>query len=181
MLMQDTEDSDLSLITAVAKGCPRAFRQLCHRYRHRVLSFSRAITRHHDLAEEVANDTLMAIWRSAGNFKGGSEVSTWILGIARNLSLKSLRTAGRERFCTEMPPERSHDPWSADELRDWLGVALAQLNGEQRIAIKLLYGLGHSCREIADQVQCPVNTVKTRIHYGRRRLRELLSHSERWS
>ena len=62
----------------------------------------------------------------------------------------------------------------AEELRDWLLQALVQLPAEQRLAVELCYELGYSCEEIATIMNCPVNTVKTRLFHARAKLQKLL-------
>jgi RNA polymerase sigma-70 factor (ECF subfamily) len=59
-------------------------------------------------------------------------------------------------------------------MQDWIDAALEKLSPEHRMVIELAYFLGLSCEEIADIVNCPVGTVKTRMFYGRERLRQLL-------
>ncbi len=61
-----------------------------------------------------------------------------------------------------------------EELRDWLLQALAHLPVEQRMAVELCYELGYSCEEIATIMNCPVNTVKTRLFHARGKLQKLL-------
>jgi DNA-directed RNA polymerase specialized sigma24 family protein len=77
-------------------------------------------------------------------------------------------------IATDSQLEALHDPWSNAEVCEWLDAALALLPDEQRVALDLRYRLGHSCRQIADSLGCPVNTVKTRMFHGRRKLRRLL-------
>jgi RNA polymerase sigma-70 factor (ECF subfamily) len=61
-----------------------------------------------------------------------------------------------------------------EELRDWLVQALAHLPVEQRMSVQLCYELGYSCEEIATIMNCPVNTVKTRLFHARAKLQKLL-------
>lgn len=61
-----------------------------------------------------------------------------------------------------------------EELRDWLTQALGHLPVEQRMAVQLCYELGYSCEEIATIMNCPVNTVKTRLFHARGKLQKLL-------
>ena len=61
-----------------------------------------------------------------------------------------------------------------EELRDWLSRALAELPVEQRLAVELCYELGHSCEEIAEMIDCPASTVKTRMFHARRKMQRLL-------
>ena len=60
------------------------------------------------------------------------------------------------------------------ENREWLGLALAELPLEQRMVMEFSYLMGHSCEEIAQIMQCPVNTVKTRMFHAREKLRRSL-------
>jgi RNA polymerase sigma-70 factor (ECF subfamily) len=169
--------SDDNLVSAIAAGDEGAFRQICARYRTRVRQVARTITRRVDLADEVTNDTLWAVWRGAGRFRGASEVSTWIIGIARNLSFRALRSQGRFSLWEESTPvPQTHDPWAESEIREWMTLALAELPPAQRAVLEMHYRLGHTCQEVADRVNCPASTVKTRMHHGRRRLRRLLLH-----
>jgi RNA polymerase sigma-70 factor (ECF subfamily) len=169
------DDLDCELIWATAAGDEAAFEALHSRYSHRVESFTLRITRRHDLAEEVAHETLTAVWRSAARFRSASRVSTWIFGIAHILSLKALRKSHRAVLnMTNNEFEESHDPWSHSEVREWLDAALALLPEEQRNALERCYRWGQSCQEIADGLDCSINTVKTRMFYGRRKLRQLL-------
>lgn len=169
-------DRDRALIAAIAVGDEAAFREMHSRYYPRVTRFARRITRRSDLIEEITNDTLWAMWRCAPRFKGTSTVSTWIMGIACHVSRKTLRN--NRRWAGEEPMrdliEEAHEPWSETEICEWVGAALVLLPEEQRTALELFYHFGHSCEEIADRVNCPPNTVKTRMYYGRRKLKRLL-------
>jgi len=127
--------------------------------------------------EEVINDTLWTVWKKAGDFRAASQVSTWVLGIAYRQALTSLRRANVHVLLDD--PARDHlaaeDVQATDELREWLDEALEQLPLEQRTVIELTYYLGHSCEEIAAIMGCPVNTVKTRMFYARRKLKATLA------
>ena len=170
-------DRDRTLIAAIAAGDEAAFREIHSRYYWRVARFTRRITRCSELIEEITNDTLWAIWRCAPRFKGASRVSTWIMGIAYRVSRMTLRARSR-RWAGEEPMrdfiEDTHEPWSETEVCEWVGAALVRLPEEQRTVLELFYHFGHSCEEIADRMNCPRNTVKTRMYYGRRTLRRLL-------
>jgi RNA polymerase sigma-70 factor (ECF subfamily) len=170
-------DCDRTLLTAIAAGDASALTKIHSRYHGRIHGFARRIIRRPDLAEEVANDTLWVIWQSAGRFEGASKISTWILGIAYRVSMSTLRSMRRQcPSATLMPDpnENAHEPRALDEVYEWVGVALALLPDEQRTALELSYGLGYSCKEIAESAKCPVGTVKTRMYHGRRKLRQLL-------
>ena len=82
---------DHELLSRVARKDKQAFEMLYRRYFHRVAQFVGKMIRDRQLAEEVVDDTLFAIWTSAGRFQRRSSVSTWVFGIAYRMALKSLR------------------------------------------------------------------------------------------
>jgi RNA polymerase sigma-70 factor (ECF subfamily) len=173
----DGNDLDLALIAAIAAGDEAALNQINARYYPRVARFTRRITRCSELIAEITNDTLWAIWRCAPSFKGGSRVSTWIMGIAHHIGNRALQRSSR-REAHEEPMldlvEAAHEPWSDGDDREWVGAALIQLAEEQRTVLELFYRFGHSCEEIAAMVNCPTNTVKSRMFHGRRNMQRLL-------
>jgi RNA polymerase sigma-70 factor, ECF subfamily len=169
------DDLDRSLIASIAHGDHTAFRELHRRYYHRITHFARTVIYRSDLIEEVANDTLWVVWRCAARFKGESKVSSWIMGITRNLSFKAIRAMTRNCNNGSVALEQqAYEPSLQSELTEWVDAALAQLPSEQRTVLEMFYRLGQSCEEIAQVLNCPINTVKSRMFHGRRKLRELL-------
>ena len=171
-----SDDRDGALIAAIAHGDQLAFRELHARYYHGIARFVRATTCRPDLVDEITNDTLWVVWQGAARFRRESKASTWIMGIARNLSLAALRSFRRrcENASAGLEEEQGYEPWSQTEVVEWLWEALARLPAQQRTVLKMFYGLGQSCEEISRTLNCPVGTVKTRMFHGRRNLRELL-------
>jgi RNA polymerase sigma-70 factor, ECF subfamily len=168
-------DRDCALIYAIAAGDQAALEEIHSRYSGRILAFALKRTGRRDLAEELACETLTAVWLSAVRFRNASKVSTWIFGIAHILSMKALRKVGRAVSSSiDAHIETFYDPQSNTEVREWLDAALALLPEDQRTALELSYRFGHTCQQIADTLGCPRNTVKTRMFHGRRKLRELL-------
>ncbi len=168
---------EVELIARIAEGDRKAFEELYNLYHRRMARFLTRLTHRYDIAEEVINDTFWVVWRKARTFRGDSQPSTWILGIAyrkaRNAFRASARLAEQNLEATELPLTTESSS-STEELRDWLGQALAQLPVEQRLAVELCYELGHSCEEISVIMSCPVNTVKTRLFHARAKLQKLL-------
>ena len=169
---------ELELIERVAQRDRRAFEELYNLYHRRLARFLTRLTRRYDLAEEIINDTFWVVWRSARGFRGDSQPSTWILGIAyrkaRNAFRSAARARARENLESTSFPLTTEEPAREAELRDWLGAALGELPLEQRLAVELCYELGHSCEEIATIMGCPVNTVKTRLFHARAKLQKRL-------
>jgi RNA polymerase sigma-70 factor, ECF subfamily len=169
---------EVELITRIAAGDRKAFEELYGLYHRRLARFLTRLTRRYDVAEEVINDTFYIVWRKAGEFRGESQPSTWILGIAYRKARNAFRSSSRilavENPDASPPPLTSDESLRTEELRDWLVHALVQLPVEQRLAVELCYELGYSCEEISTIMSCPVNTVKTRLFHARAKLQKLL-------
>lgn len=171
---------DLRLLQLVATKDKLAFEQLYARYYPQLTRYLKRLMRRPDMVEEIVNDTLFVVWEKAGGFEGRSKVSTWITGIAYLKAIKAL-----DRLKT-MPEQSSEDLVEAEEieetrnlinklgLSDWLANGLDLISADQRSVVELTYFSGYSYQEIADIMDCPVNTVKTRMFHARRRLAKLL-------
>jgi RNA polymerase sigma-70 factor, ECF subfamily len=164
-------EAELELIRRVTRRDRAALRELYLLYHRRLSRFLMRLTQRQDLAEEVINDTLLAVWNSAERFRGDSRVSTWIVGIAYRRALKSMRRRSFEIVGLEDTDTLAGvDDVQACENREWIEGALDELPIEQRLCLELAYVLGHSCEEIAAITSCSVNTVKTRLFHARRKL-----------
>jgi RNA polymerase sigma-70 factor (ECF subfamily) len=172
----DQNKLELALLARIAARDAQAMHELYHLYHRRLARFLMRLTPRYDLAEEVINDTFWVVWQHAADFRGASQLSTWIFGIAYRRALKSLKRIRPEQLAQgDEAPEQFEEPWQDAELREWLDVGLAKLPHEQRMVLELAYHVGHSCEEIAEIMQCPVNTVKTRMFHARRKLKGLLT------
>lgn len=175
-----SSDDEAWLLGRVAAEDMNAFEALYRLYSPRLQRFVRGIIRQPALVEEVLDDTMMVVWRKAYTFNHAAKVSTWILAIAYRQSLKTLKRLGEP---ADAEPDDSIDTLTAgpddelqhQELRQHLDAALATLSAEQRTVMELTYYFGYACREIAQIMGCPVDTVKTRMFYARRKLRRWLA------
>lgn len=173
------EREERQLIRRVADGELAAFETLYRAYHPRLVRFLGRMTRRPALVDEVLNDTLFVVWHRAASFNGGSKVSTWVFGIAYRKALKALRrldepgdeTADDASFEPRAGPEEQR---GLRELQAALLNALDGLSPEHRAVVDLTYFHGLDYREIAQIADCPIDTVKTRMFYARRRLRALL-------
>ncbi|HEY2780582.1 MAG TPA: sigma-70 family RNA polymerase sigma factor [Steroidobacteraceae bacterium] len=168
---------DRGLLDKVVAGDRDALRELYLIYHRQLAGFLLRFTRRQDLVEEVINDTLYIVWCKAAEFRGDSRLSTWIMGIAYRCALKTLRRRGHQLFHA-VPIENealpAPDELDAAETAEWLALAMQQLSNDQRVTLELAYGQGYSCEEIAEIMDCPVSTVKTRMFHARGKLRTLL-------
>lgn len=171
---------DLRLLQLVATKDKLAFERLYARYYPQLSRYLKRLMRRPDMVEEIVNDTMFVVWEKADGFEGRSKVSTWITGIAYLKAIKAL-----DRLKT-MPEQAGEDRVEADDieetrnlitklgLSDWLANGLDLISADQRSVVELTYFSGHSYQEIAEIMDCPVNTVKTRMFHARRRLAKLL-------
>ena len=175
------EELERQLLLRIADGDRDAFRELYLRYHRRLARFLTRHTHRREDAEEIINDTLWIVWQRAGDFRGASRASTWIMGIAYRRALKLFRRAATQvrAMSLESAGEEidSVDALQLNDDRQMLVAALATLPLEQRLVLEFSYFLDHSCEEIAEIMECPVNTVKTRMFHARRKLRVLLGAS----
>jgi RNA polymerase sigma-70 factor (ECF subfamily) len=180
-LHSEADRQELALLGRIAAGDRDAFRDLYLRYHRRLARFLTRLTRRHEDAEEVINDTLWIVWKQAAGFRGESRPSTWILGIAYRRALKLIRQAATHARALSLEvidaEPATGDSTEATANRQQLDFALARLPVEQRMVIELTYFLDHSCEEISQIMECPVNTVKTRMFHARRKLRAMLEDS----
>ena len=171
---------DNKLLDRIAAGDRGAFETLYRSYYRRLFGYIFKVIRRADLVEEVVNDVLFVVWQSADRFDGRSKPSSWILGIAYRKALKALAKQGRRdskpdaRDLEPAPIEGPESLMVRREQAGLLGQALAELSPEQRAVVELTYFHELSYPEIAKIVDCPTNTVKTRMFHARRRLRSVL-------
>lgn len=165
---------DLRLIALVAEGDRAAFRSLYDRHAERVFRFAMSIVRRAHLAEDVLQETMIVVWKKAKTFKGNAKVSTWILGIARNLAFNVLR---KEKRGERLPEERSDtaDPSAMVERTVHVERALDTLPDHQREVMHLVYYEEMSLREAAEVLEIPEGTVKSRMHHARKALAKELA------
>jgi RNA polymerase sigma-70 factor (ECF subfamily) len=180
------EGAQRRLIERIAAGELRAFEQFYRAYRVRLARFLDRVTHRRNLVEEVLNDTMLVVWNRADRFDGSSKVSTWIFAIAYRKALKALQRcdeAIEDETLDERPAAGAGPEQQAQtrQLNAQLARALDALSVDHRVVVELTYFHGMGYREIAQIVDCPVDTVKTRMFHARRRLRGLLAgNAEDW-
>ena len=180
------EPAEKRLIGRIAAGDLRAFEQFYRAYHARLTRFLDRMTRRRSLGEEVLNDTMLVVWNRADRFDGSSKVSTWVFAIAYRKALKALQRLDEavEDETLEERPAAGAGPEQQAQMRQskaQLVRALDARSVDHRAVVELTYFHGMGYREIAQIVDCPVDTVKTRMFHARRRLRGLLAgDAEDW-
>ncbi|WP_229259067.1 RNA polymerase sigma factor [Duganella flavida] len=168
-----------ALLRRIRGGDRLAFQQLYRAYFSRLARFLDRMTRNVPLVEEIINDTMMVVWQKADTFDGSCKLSTWIFAIAYRQGLKALRGLDvplepQEDQAGDAAQEPEH-AMAARQLQQGVSRALDQLPLEQRMVVSLTYYHGMAYQEIAETMECPVNTVKTRMFHARIKLKDMLS------
>jgi len=173
------------LIGAVAaRGDRRAFAKLFEHFAPRVKTFMRRSGMSDGAAEELAQETLLTVWRKAALFDPGSSgPAAWIFTIARNLRIDALRrdrrtgssTAGdiEAEFLLDESPH-ADAVVAARQLDSRVRAALATLPEDQKRVVVLSFHQDIAHADIADQLQIPLGTVKSRLRLAMNKLRAML-------
>lgn len=179
--------SDDALVAGVAAGDEQATTVLVRRYQGRVFGLALSMLGERSLAEDVAQEVFVRVWRNAGAYdvRRGS-VLGWVLTITRNLAIDATRARGRrpaehlDLFLAGLESDLP-SPDAAAVLNDEMSrvsSALAALPGGQRRAVLLAAFGGRTAREIGELDGISLGTAKTRIRDGLRRLRRHLTVEE---
>jgi len=180
---RSSDAQDVALVERVAGGDVGAFETLYRSYHLRLMRFLGLMTSRQTIVEEALNDAMLVVWKRSHTYNHQSKVSTWIFAIAYRTALKLLRSQDEP----VSPPDdelSSDDPGPEQQLSDGqtrseLLRGLDRLSPEQRCALVFAYFHDLSYGEIANIMNCPVDTVKTRVFHGRRRLRAVLGDGVR--
>jgi len=177
------ERSDRELITAHLAGDRRAFDRIVERYETRVWAIAIRLCADPDDARDAAQDTFVTAFRSIGSFRGDAQLSTWLHRVAVNASLDVLRRRGRNKAqpVESVPEIASGDPGPDEQaIRSSraavVHAAIARLSDEHRTVVVLHDLQGLQYPEVAEALDVPVGTVKSRLHRARTELARLLGH-----
>ena len=201
-----TPDADAPLIERVKAGDAKAFEMLVVKYRRRIERLIGRMVRDVDLVPDIAQETFIRAYRAIPQFRGESAFYTWLYRIAVNTAKKALLDLKRDPLVTESArasredgddgPSRVENELSDGETPDSVlaskqiaaavNFAIEALSDDLRQAITLREIEGLSYEEIAELMNCPIGTVRSRIFRAREaialRLRPLLDTREgaRW-
>jgi RNA polymerase sigma-70 factor (ECF subfamily) len=176
-----SEREELDLLRRISGGDQRAFETLFEVYGKRIFRYAVRMIGDAARAEEVTNDVMIEVWKSAGTFQGRSRSSTWIIGITRHRCLNAMR--GKPVVTVDIDDHPAvleiEDPAekhvNTEDTKRTMREAVLELSAEHREVVELTFYQNRSYQEIAEIVGCPENTVKTRMFHANKRLREVLS------
>jgi RNA polymerase sigma-70 factor, ECF subfamily len=172
--------SDNMLLESIADGGRSAMHIFYSRHNVRVYRFVLRIVRNATLAEDLTSQVFLDVWRTARQFERRSQVSTWLLSIARFKALTALRQRRHEDIDQDHVLEiadQSDTPETSLERNKTsaiLRACIAKLSAAHREIINLVYYHEKSVEEVGAIIGIPQSTVKTRMFYARKQLADLL-------
>ena len=193
--MKSSEDyasyGDEKLISLIAQSHEQALTQLYDRYHRLVFSLAFAIVNDRETAEEVMLDVFLRVWQKAGTYRvEQARVSTWLTHIARHHAIDILRrrAARLDQSAVHLEDAISNlessqpDPQESAEIslrREHIYAALNQLPAEQRQALLLAYFGGYTQSQIAELLEQPLGTIKTRLRLAMQKVREFFHEEDK--
>ena len=169
--------SDEQLIGEMRQGSRTAFETLFERYRQPVWQFFRRRTRRADVAEELSQDTFVAVLEGAGRYEQRGMFRSYLFGIAYNVLLADRRKAAHRATDPLLVEPADQEPFDPDP-GIWVRDALARLDEDDREILMLREYNELSYQEIAALRQLPLNTVRSRLFRARMALKAALVPAE---
>lgn len=181
-LMSDNPQTDQQLVSRVQKGDRRAFDLLVIKYQPKILSLIGRFVYDQSECQDVAQEAFIKAYRALPNFRGDSQFYTWLYRIAVNTAKNYLVSRGRKTPTRGIDPEDAETLYQdaafqdsatperllqRDRLKEVVFTAIADLPEELRIAVSLREMDGMSYEEIAEVMDCPIGTVRSRIFRAR--------------
>ena len=166
--------SERDLMKRVAKGDEKAFREIYDLTYGKVAFYLYRLVSDQALVEDVLVETYAAVWKGAKSFKGNAKVSTWIIGIARNLAMNELRKTRIHEDIDDhsgLSNGSQPDPESLDR-RELLEMAMNKLSSNHREILDLVFFHEMNYPEVSSLLKIPVSTVKTRVFYAKDALKK---------
>ena len=186
---QTNKEADLALVRRAKKGDYRAFDLLVLKYQSRIVSIAFKFVKEIQLAEDISQESFIKAYRSIDSFREESAFYTWLYRITANTAKNYLVSKGRRKESSisdlsisenedffELPNNDSPEQiLMAQSLKNTIYDALSGLPEETRTALSLREFEGLNYEEIAEIMNCPVGTVRSRIFRGREALENLIS------
>lgn len=181
-LMSDKPQTDHQLVSRVQRGDRRAFDLLVIKYQPKILSLIGRFVYDQSECQDVAQEAFIKAYRALPNFRGDSQFYTWLYRIAVNTAKNYLVSRGRKAPTQGVDPDEAETVYQdaafqdsatperilqRDRLKEVVFTAIADLPEELRIAVSLREMDGMSYEEIAEVMDCPIGTVRSRIFRAR--------------
>jgi RNA polymerase sigma-70 factor (ECF subfamily) len=197
-MRQDQALSELAieeLVDLAKNGDTGAFEELVDRYQDRIYNYVSRMVRDPVAAQDIAQETFVRVYKSLPRFRGAARFQTWLYRIASNLAIDATRSRKRRAASTvslndpvvgdddaelerELPDDTTRGPselTEAGEIQTNVWQAVSELPPKLRMVVVLYDLQGFSYQEIAEMLDCPLGTVKSRLFNARSQLRDKLA------
>jgi RNA polymerase sigma-70 factor (ECF subfamily) len=197
----EADAQELALVKAIQRGQTQAWSELLRRYQDRLFGVCYRMVGDRDAAADLTQDAMVRIIEGLGSYDGRSKLSTWMIRVTMNVCLSKMRSEKLRRHASLDAPsvdgkgrearptadripdfqEREHTPAlgvQRDEVRRQVAAALLRLSPEQRAILVLRDARDLDYEQIAEVLDVPVGTVKSRLFRAREALREALESSD---
>jgi RNA polymerase sigma-70 factor (ECF subfamily) len=181
---ESSEDPDWMLLQAMAEGDVRALNEFYGRYAPMLLGFLNARMGNQQLAEEVLQDVMLAVWENARSFESRSKVKTWVLTIARNRAINATRRKQlpvinlNDVFDLRSEDTGPTEAFERAEKYDKVRAAIQHLPEAQREVLVLVFYHQLTGPEVAEVLDISEGTVKSRLHRAKETLKGLLAQED---
>jgi RNA polymerase sigma-70 factor (ECF subfamily) len=178
------EHEETEMISRCQQGDQEALKEIFDKYHKKVYRIAYGVVRHREEALDIVQEVFIKLFRSIKNFKGKSHFYTYLYRMVMNTAIDHARKTGKQ-FISSLDEEGSFEPPDElekgperillqKELEERVKRAMEKLPAEQRAALIFRDVEGLSYQEMAEAMGCSIGTVMSRLHYGRKRIQELL-------
>jgi RNA polymerase sigma-70 factor (ECF subfamily) len=175
---------ETEMISRCQQGDQEALKEMFDKYHKKVYRIAYGVVRQREEALDIVQEVFIKLFRSIRNFKGRSHFYTYLYRMVMNTAIDHARKAGKQ-FISSLDEEGSFEPSDnvekgperillQKELEEKVKLAMDKLPAEQKAALIFRDVEGLSYQEMAEAMGCSIGTVMSRLHYGRRRMQELL-------
>jgi RNA polymerase sigma-70 factor (ECF subfamily) len=175
---------ETAMISRCQQGDQQALKEIFDKYHKKVYRIAYGVVRQREEALDIVQEVFIKLFRSIKNFKGRSQFYTYLYRMVMNTAIDHARKAGKQ-FISSLDEEGSFEPSEnldkgpervllQKELEERVKSAMDKLPAEQKAALIFRDVEGLSYQEMAEAMGCSIGTVMSRLHYGRKRIQELL-------
>jgi RNA polymerase sigma-70 factor (ECF subfamily) len=178
------DHEETEMISRCQQGDQEALKEIFNKYHKKVYRIAYGVVRHREEALDIVQEVFIKLFRSIKNFKGKSHFYTYLYRMVMNTAIDHARKTGKQ-FISSLDEEGSFEPSDElekgperillqKELEERVKGAMEKLPAEQRAALIFRDVESLSYQEMAEAMGCSIGTVMSRLHYGRKRIQELL-------
>jgi RNA polymerase sigma-70 factor (ECF subfamily) len=175
---------ETEMISRCQRGDQEALKEIFDKYNKKVYRIAYGVVRQREEALDIVQEVFIKLFRSIKNFKGRSHFYTYLYRMTMNTAIDHARKSGKQFFASldeegsfEPPDELEKGPEKMllqKELEEKVKLAMNKLSAEQKAALIFRDVEGLSYQEMAEAMGCSIGTVMSRLHYGRKKMQELL-------